>query len=78
MKEGYQKPTGAFQGVNWREGDIPAAEPEILEFFKEVRVTLPYSRTVKYQSMSGLLLDQSADKPYRAALDTLTQAVMKG
>lgn len=78
MKEEYQKPTGAIQVVNRMEGEIPAAEPEILEFFKEVRVTLPYSRTVKYQSMSGLLLDQSADKPYRAALDTLTQAVMKG
>lgn len=75
VEKDFLESAGAIQVVNRLEREVPAAEQEVLEYFKQVKYTLPYSKELKHQAMSGLLLDQAADKKYRAALAALAQAV---
>lgn len=66
---------GGIQVLNRVQGEIPSAEPEVLEFFKHIQVTLPHSKELGYQAMSGLLLDSMGDGKYRAAMAALAKAV---
>ena len=60
--------------INDRDLYLPIAE--VKEHFKNVQFTLPYSRALKQQAITGTLSERVPDQKYRSVMTALVKAVV--
>lgn len=77
LESDFYDESRTIQVMNRVEGQIPTAEQDLKDFFKRVQITLPHSRQLKEQAMSGTLLEQGVERKFQACLTALVQKVIK-
>ena len=66
----------SFKVLCIRDRDVYLPKEEVIGYFKNVQFTLPYSRSLKQQVITGTLSERLADRKYREQITAIVKKVV--